>query len=168
MAYSSSFGLFTCIQMCQLQPREALITSQSSTRDVIELIFKGRLSWVYRNFDRDHLYKVMHTFPDLNSIFSLPVVVVVCHRGFVYWLYWKIRMGNWGSGMWDPFLGGRGRVFRLIAKFAVLFLGKKMMPAISMRMLHETSSTLRDLKSSWCFGKHITVTFECTECFVQV
>ena len=58
-------------------------------------------------------------------------------------------MGNWGSGMWDPFLGGRGGgVFRLIAKFAVLFLGKKMMPAISMRMLHETSSTSRDLKSS--------------------
>ena len=48
-------------------------------------------------------------------------------------------MGNWGSGMWDPFLGGGvgGGVFRLIAKFAVLFLGKKMMPAISMRMLHE-------------------------------
>ena len=87
----------------------------------------------------------MHTFPDLNSIFSLPVVVVVCHPGFVYW---KIRMGNWGSGMWDPFLGGMGRAFRLIAKFAVLFLGKKMMPAISMRMLHETSSTSHDLKSS--------------------
>ena len=152
MAYSSSFGLFTCIQMCQLQPREALITSQSSTRDFIELIFKGRLSGVCRNFDRDYLYNVMHTFPDLNSI--LPVVVVVFHRGFVYWLYWKIRMGNWGSGMWDPFLGGRGGggVFRLIAKFAVLFLGKKMMPAISMRMLHETSSTSHDLKSSWCFG----------------
>ena len=149
MAYSCSFGLFTCIQMCQLQPREALITSQSSTRDVIELIFKGRLSWVCRNFDRDYLYKVMHTFPDLNSI--LPVVVVVCHQGFVYWLYWKIRMGNWGSGMWDPFFRERG-VFRLIAKFAVLFLGKKMMPAISMRMLHETSSTSYDLKSSWCFG----------------
>ena len=49
---------------------------------VIELIFKGRLSGVCRNFDRDYLYKVMHTFPDLNSI--LPVVVVVCHRGFVY------------------------------------------------------------------------------------
>ena len=56
--------------------------------------------------------------------------------------------GELGIGMWDPFLGGRGRVFRLIAKFAVLFLGKKMMPAISMRMLHETSSTSRDLKSS--------------------
>ena len=105
MAYSCSFGVFTCIQMYQLQQREALITSQSSTWDVIELIFKGRLSWVCRNFDRDYLYKVMHTFPDLNSI--LPVVVVVCHRGFVYWLYWKIRIGNWGSGMWDPFLGGR-------------------------------------------------------------
>ena len=56
-------------------------------------------------------------------------------------------MGNWGLGMWDPFFGGKGRVFRLIAKFAVLFLGKKMVPAISMRMLHETSSTSRDLKS---------------------
>ena len=44
--------------------------------------------------------------------------------------------------------GGGGGVFRLIAKFAVLLLGKKMMPAISMRMLHETSSTSHDLKSS--------------------
>ena len=47
------------------------------------------------------------------------------------------------------FGGRRGEgVFRLIAKFAVLFLGKKMIPATSMRMLHETSSTSRDLKSS--------------------
>ena len=41
-----------------------------------------------------------------------------------------------------------GRVFRLIAKFAALFIGGKMMPSISMSMLHETCSTLPDLKSS--------------------
>ena len=56
-------------------------------------------------------------------------------------------MGNWGSGMWDLFWG-KGEGVSIDRKIAVLFLGKKMMPAISMRMLHETSSTSRDLKSS--------------------
>ena len=71
----------------------------------------------------------MHTFPELNSIFSLPVVVVVC-------LYARIHVigvsctGKSGSGIGDrgcgiPFWGGGGRVFRLIAKFAALFLGGK-------------------------------------------
>ena len=57
--------------------------------------------------------------------------------------------GELGIGDVGSLFGGKGGgVFRLIAKFAVLFLGKKMMPAISMRMLHETSSTSHDLKSS--------------------
>ena len=58
----------------------------------------------------------------------------------------ELGIGDVGSLFWGK--AGGGGVFRLIAKFAVLFLGKKMMPATSMRMLHETSSTSRDLKSS--------------------
>ena len=34
-------------------------------------------------------------------------------------------MGNWGSGMWDPFLGGRGEGVWIDRKFAALFLGGK-------------------------------------------
>ena len=96
--------------MYQLQPREALITSQSSTWDVIELIFKGRLSGVCRNFDRDYLYKVMHTFPDLNSIFSLPVVVVVCLYAHVIGVTCTGKSG-WGigdRGCGIPFWGEEG------------------------------------------------------------
>ena len=91
----------------------------------------------------------MHTFPDLNSIFSLPVVVVVCLYAHVIGVTCTGKSG-WGigDGGCGIFFGGKGRVFRLIAKFAALFLGKKVMRAISMRMLHETSSTSRDLKSS--------------------
>ena len=71
----------------------------------------------------------MHTFPDLNSIFSLPVAVVVC-------LYVHIHVigvsctGKSGSGIGDRgcgslFAGEGGRVFRFIGKFAALFLGEK-------------------------------------------
>ena len=103
--------------MCQLQPREALITSQSSTWDVIELIFKGRLSWVCRIFDRDYLYKVMHTFPGLNSIFSLLVVVVVCLYAHVIGVTCTGKSG-WGigdRGCGIPFL--RGEVWFLGVNF---------------------------------------------------
>ena len=60
--------------------------------------------------------------------------------------------GELGIGDVGPLFWGKGEGVSIDRKIAVLFLGKKMMPAISMRMLHETSSTSHDLKSSWCFG----------------
>ena len=70
--------------------------------------------------------------------------------GFRVLIVLENQDGELGIGDVGSLFGGNGGggVFRLIAKFAVLFLGKKMMPAISMRMLHETSSTSHDLKSS--------------------
>ena len=53
-----------------------------------------------------------------------------------------------GIGDVGSLFGGKGEGVSIDRKICCLILGKKMMPAISMRMLHETSSTSHDLKSS--------------------
>ena len=77
----------------------------------------------------------MHTFPDLNSIFSLPVVVVVCFYAHIHVIAvsctGKSGSGtNWGSGMWDPFLGGRGEGVSIHRKICCIIFRGKMMPLI--------------------------------------
>ena len=60
---------------------------------------------------------------------SFPVVVVVCLYAHIHVIGVSCA-GKSGSGIGDrgcgiPFWGGGARVFRLIAKFAALFLGEK-------------------------------------------
>ena len=53
----------------------------------------------------------MHTFPDLNSIFSLPVVVVVClyaHIHVIGFLVLENQDGELGIGDVGSLFGGEG------------------------------------------------------------
>ena len=91
----------------------------------------------------------MHTFPDLNSIFFLPVVVVVCLYAHIHVIGVSCT-GKSGSGIGDL---GCGILFgeegvSIDRKICCLIFRGKMMPLISMRMLHETCSASPDLKSS--------------------
>ena len=113
--------------MCQLQQREALITSQSSTL-CTELIFTGRPSWVSRNLIETtstrlctHSWLKLHIFL-ASSCSCLFICTYTCY-GVSCTGKSGSGIGDWGCGI--PFWGGGARVFRLIAKFAALFLGGK-------------------------------------------
>ena len=91
---------------------------------VIELIFTGRQSYVFRN-----LIETTSTRLCTHFLTSFPVVVVVCLYAHIHVIGVSCA-GKSGSGIGDrgcgiPFWGGGARVFRLIAKFAALFLGEK-------------------------------------------
>ena len=73
-------------------------------------------------------------------------------------------------GIWDvgSLFGEEG--VSIDRKICCLIFRGKMMPLIFMRALHETCSTSPDLNKKFLmfWVQHITVTFECTDCFEQV
>ena len=111
---------------------------------VIELIFTGRPSYVFRN-----LIETTSTRLCTHFLTSFPVGVVVCLYAHIHVIGVSCN-GKSGSGVRDrgcgiPFWGEGVSIDR---KICCLVYRGKMMPSISMSMLHESCSTSPDLKSS--------------------